>query len=166
MSSFAFSRSFSTRLSSANCHAVQVSSRITERMKMPQKTFTTIRTLLMKIGGSLVGLGFISVLLIGILSFTGLQQFWIWYELLIKLSTAMVIGGITIVLTFATWIQFERNTRRIQVLDAVFNYGVMFLVFGGGIAYLVGVFWLNNEALILVAMRCYVFGVFILLEFR
>ncbi len=130
---------------------------------MTRKTFATTRILFIKIGGGLVGWGFIAVLIIGILSFTGLQQFWIWYELLIKLSAAMIIGGITIAFTFATWIQFERNTWRIHILDAVFNYGVMFLVFGGGITYLLGVFWLKNEAIALVAVRCYVFGVLILI---
>lgn len=130
---------------------------------MFRQTFTVIRALLTKIAMFLVGLGFVLAIAVGMLSFTELQQFWLWYELLIKASVAMIIGGITIVLNFVTWIRFERRTRKIRFLDAIFNYGVMFLVFGGGVTYLLEVFWLSNINIALIAMRCYVLGVFILI---
>lgn len=116
-----------------------------------------------KFGIVMFGLGFFFATLIFILSFTRLQQFWVWYNWSIKLSSVLIVGGVTFVLAFGTWVMFESRTRKTSILNILFNYSLVMFTFSSGIIYLVGSILLDNVSVAFVGLRCYVIGIFMLI---
>ncbi len=127
---------------------------------------SAIRAFLVKLGAVLVGLGCFLSAAIGALSFTQMrqfQQFWIWGDRLIIFAEIMLLGGITIALAFGTWVTFETSTRRTKILNILFNYAALLIVFGGSAVFLVASFLLSNAGVALTGMRCFAIGVFMLI---
>jgi hypothetical protein len=136
---------------------------------MSNNTFLmTVRGLFVKLGIAMFCVGFGLATLIFVLGFTGFQPDWIWpdsiwYERLVKLNLTLIMGGITIVFAFGTWVIFETSTRKTEILNIVFNYAILLITFGGGAIFLIASFLLSNADVALTGMRCYIAGVFMLI---
>jgi hypothetical protein len=122
-----------------------------------------VRGLFVKLGIVMFSVGFSLATLIFVLGFTGFQQYWIRYDELIELCLILMMGGITIVFAFGTWILFEARTRKTEILNIVFNYAILLITFGGGAIFLIASYLLDDANVALTGLRCYVVGVFVLI---
>ncbi len=132
-----------------------------------QNSLGKIRLVSVRFGSILIGLGLFFIALMFIFSilpkFTKLQEFLIFHNEPLLFSVVLVMSGITFMATFSTWIVFETNTYQEKILNIVFNYGTLLIIFPGGITFLIGQFLLGDPGTSQIGMRSYIVGVFMLL---